>query len=215
MAVKHERLKPLFGDALERFKETNIILFGVGGVGSFCLDCLHRSGFENITIVDFDSYDESNQNRQLWSEQHCGEVKVEALQQHYPNLNIINERISAEWVEQFDFSAYDIVLDAIDDIGAKVALAKKCAPKLISSMGSAKRVDPTKIVVDDFWKTKGDKLASKMRYMLRKEAFKGKFSAIFSLEEPQCVEKGSFMAVTAAFGLTMCAEAVKKTVSVD
>ncbi|NOR58852.1 MAG: tRNA threonylcarbamoyladenosine dehydratase [Sulfurimonas sp.] len=207
--MKHQRVKLLLEDDFEKLQKAKILLLGVGGVGSFCLDCLIRSGIEDVTIVDFDTFDESNQNRQMWSELHEGEVKVEALKTHYPSVKIINVRIDEQWVKDFDFDEYDLVLDAIDDTKAKLALAQKCYKKLISSFGSAKRLDPTKIEVTDIWKTYGDKFGSKIRYELRKRGFKKKYRVIFSSEEARVKAKGSFMAVTASFGLAMCSEAVR------
>ncbi len=207
---KYDRIKLLVGEEFSNIQNAKILLLGVGGVGSFCLDCLYRSGVQDITIVDFDTYDKSNQNRQMWSELHEGDVKVEALKEHYPELKIINKRIDEEWVWEFDFEPYDLVLDAIDDRNAKLALAQKCYKKLISSFGSAKRMDPTKIKVDDIWKSYGDKFGSKIRYELKKRGFKKKYKVIFSSEEVLVKEKGSFMGVTASFGLTMCSEAIKK-----
>ena len=207
--MKYDRIKLLVNDDFEKFENAKVILLGVGGVGSFCLDCLYRSGVTDITIVDFDTYDETNQNRQMWSELHQGEVKVEALKEHYPEITIINKRIDEQWVWDFDFDEYDLVLDAIDDRFAKLALAQKCYRKLISSFGSAKRLDPTQVKVDDIWKSYGDKFGSKIRYELKKRGFKKKYKVIFSSEEAAVKEKGSFMGVTATFGLTMCAETLK------
>ena len=207
--MKYDRIKLLLGDDFEKLQNAKIILLGVGGVGGFCLDCLVRSGVKDITIVDFDSFDETNQNRQMWSELHQDEVKVEALKQHYPDIKTINVRIDEQWVWDFDFDEYDLVLDAIDDTKAKLALAQKCYKKLISSFGSAKRLDPTKILVDDIWKSYGDKFGSKIRYELRKRGFNKKYKVIFSSEEAVVKEKGSFVGVTASFGLIMCSEAIK------
>ena len=207
--MKHDRIKTLLQDDFIKLEDAKIILLGVGGVGSFCLDCLHRSGVKDITIVDFDTYDETNQNRQMWSELHENELKVESLKQHYPNLKTINVRVDEQWVWDFDFDEYDLVLDAIDDTKAKLALAQKCYKKLISSFGSAKRLDPTKVEVCDIWKSYGDKFGSKIRYELRKRGFKKKYKVIFSSEEAVVKEKGSFMGVTATFGLTMCSETIK------
>jgi len=207
--MKYDRVKQLLQDDFKKLEDAKIILLGVGGVGGHCLDCLSRSGVKDITIVDFDTYDESNQNRQMWSELHEGELKTQALKQHYPHAKIINQRIDEEWVWDFDFDEYDLVLDAIDDTKAKLALAQKCYKKLISSFGSAKRLDPTQIKVDDIWKSYGDKFGSKIRYELRKRGFKKKYKVIFSSEEAVVKEKGSFIGVTASFGLTMCAETIK------
>ena len=207
--MKYDRVKLLLKDDFKKIEDAKIILLGVGGVGSFCLDCLSRSGIKDITIVDFDTFDETNQNRQMWSELHEGELKVEALKQHYPHAKIINVRVDEDWVWDFDFDEYDLVLDAIDDTKAKLALAQKCYKKLISSFGSAKRLDPTQIKVDDIWKSYGDKFGSKIRYELRKRGFKKKYKVIFSSEEAIVKEKGSFMGVTASFGLAMCGESIK------
>jgi tRNA A37 threonylcarbamoyladenosine dehydratase len=207
--LKYNRIKMLLGDNFSKIENAKIILLGVGGVGSFCLDCLVRSGVKEITIVDFDSYDVTNQNRQMWSELHEGQTKVEALKEHYPELTIINTRIDEQWVWDFDFESYDLVLDAIDDTKAKLALAQKCHKKLISSFGSAKRMDPTKVQVSDIWKSYGDRFGSKIRYELKKRGFNKKYTVIFSSEEAITKEKGSFMGVTATFGLVMCAQALK------
>lgn len=206
--MKYERIKPLFGDDFAKLQNAKVLLLGVGGVGGHCLDCLCRSGVKHITIVDFDTYDASNQNRQLHSELHEGEVKVHALQKHYPHIQIINAKIDEAWVETFDFSGYDVVLDAIDDIKPKLAVAQKCHKKLISSLGSAKRLDPTKVEVSDIWKSYGDKFGAKIRYELKKRGFNKKYKVIFSAEEAKTKEKASFMGVTATFGLVMCAEAL-------
>ncbi len=208
--MRFERSRMLFGDDYSRIENAKVLLLGVGGVGSYCLDCLYRTGVRDITIIDFDTYDESNQNRQMWSEHHLGESKVLSLKEHYPEIIAIEKRIDEEWVKDFDFEPYDLVLDAIDDRGAKLALAQKCYKKLISATGSAKRLDPTKIEVATIWKTHGDRFASKIRYELKKRRFTKKYPVIFSSEPAHVKVKGSFMAVTAAFGLTMCSVAIKK-----
>lgn len=210
--MKHERIKQLLADDFSKLEDAKVLLLGVGGVGGFCLDCLFRSGVKDITIVDYDTYDKSNQNRQLWSELHEGELKTEALKKHYPNIKVINVKIEEPWVKEFDFSEYDVVLDAIDNTRAKIALAQACYKKLISSFGSAKRLDPTKVQVADIWKSAGDPLGKKIRRELTRRRFKSKYKVVFSSEEAVQTEfnKASFVGVTATFGLTMCAEAIKK-----
>ena len=209
--MRFERTKQLLGDDFKKLEDAKILLFGVGGVGGHCLDCLIRSGVKDITIVDYDTYDKSNQNRQLWSELHEGELKTEALQKHYPSIKIINFKVEEDWVRAFDFSEYDVVLDAIDNTRAKLAIAQSCYKKLISSFGSAKRVDPTKVQVADIWKSAGDPLGKKIRRELTRRRFKSKYKVVFSSEEATVTDypKASFVGVTATFGLTMCAEAVK------
>ena len=209
MSERYARLKPLFGDDFSKLRNAKVLLLGVGGVGGVCLECLYRSGVEDITIIDCDSFDTTNQNRQLYSQDHLGESKVKALQHHYPKITPIHQRIDEEWVWGFDFEPYDVVIDAIDDRGAKLALAQKCYKKLLSSFGSAKRLDPTQVQVADISKTYGDRFGSKIRYELKKRGFNKKYKVVFSPEEAQTKEMGSFMAVTGTFGFTLCAEAIK------
>ena len=207
--MRYERCRMLFGDDHEKLVKAKILLLGVGGVGGFCLDCLFRTGITDITIVDFDTFDETNRNRQIGSDA-VGEVKVRHLAELYPTVTPIEAKIDAAWVERFDFGPYDLVLDAIDDIRAKIALAHKTWPKLISATGGARKVDPTKIEIASIWKTHGDPFARKIRYELKRSGFKGDFLALFSPEEPKCTTKGSFVGVTGAFGLAMCSAAVQK-----
>lgn len=209
---RFERSRMLLGDDFEKLPGAKILLLGVGGVGSFCLDCLYRNGITDITIIDFDSYDESNQNRQMWSELHNGESKVEAMKEHYPEIQIMDMKITPEWVNEFDFEPYDLILDAIDDIHAKLALAQRCYKKLISATGSAKRLDPTKIEVATIWKTHGDRFASKIRYELKKRRFTKKYPVVFSTEPARVKVKGSFVGVTGAFGMAMCSLAIKRII---
>jgi tRNA A37 threonylcarbamoyladenosine dehydratase len=206
---KHTRVKSLFKDKFESLQNSKVILLGVGGVGSFCLDCLYRSGVERVTIVDFDRYDVTNQNRQIGSEA-IGEYKVDRLKQLYPNIDTINIKITPQWVEDFDFGEYDIVLDAIDDIPSKIAIIKKCHDKLISSLGSAKKLDPTKIEITTIKKTHTDPLARKIRQILKKDSFNKNFLVVFSSEESKDNGMGSFVGVSGSFGLAMCSKAMEQ-----
>jgi len=207
--MRFSRCKTLFGEDFEKLRSAKVLLLGVGGVGGFCLDCLYRSGITDITIVDHDSFDITNQNRQIGSEA-VDEVKVFHLKKLYPTLTALQEKVTKQWCEEFDFSPFDVVVDAIDDMSAKVALAHKTADRLISSSGSAKKVDPTKIEIASIWKTHGDALAKKFRYELKKSGFAGDFDVVFSPEEPRCKELGSFVAVTGAFGLALCSKTIEK-----
>ncbi len=210
--MKHSRCKSLFKEDFEKLQNSKILILGVGGVGSFALDCLYRSGIEDITIVDFDVFEETNQNRQIGSEA-LGAVKVERLKELYPNVKPINKKIDIKWIDSFDFEPYDLIIDAIDDIKPKVELIKRHYKKLISSGGSAKRIDPTKIEYINIFKTYNDPFLRKIRDELKKARFNKNFKIVFSSENPQCKELGSFVGVTGAFGLTICSIAVKKLLS--
>ena len=211
--MKHSRCKKLFGDEFNKFKEKKVIILGVGGVGSYALAALYKTGIENITIVDYDTYEESNLNRQMGSENAIGKIKVDHLKTLYPNITAINKRIDIEWLDTFDMDEYDLILDAIDDIPAKVHIIKKFYKKLISTTGSGKRIDSTKIEYIDLFKTYNDPFARKIRDTLKKDGFKKKFKVIFSSELPNCKELGSFVGVTGSFGLMMGSIAIQKLLS--
>ena len=208
--MRYQRCKLLFGEDFQKLSKSKVIIIGVGGVGSFCLDALYRSGVKDITIVDFDTFEITNQNRQIGSEQ-IGQKKVEALSKKYPGVKPIVAKVTNEWIENFDFDPYDLVIDAIDDVPAKVALAKKNYHKLISSMGGAKRIDPTKIEKTSIWKTSIDPFAKKFRYELKKSGFKDDFEVVFSKESPiRCEGLGSFVGVTGSMGLALASLAIEK-----
>ena len=207
--MRYKRCEDLFGEDFKQIQKSKVLLLGVGGVGGVALECLVRSGVGDITIVDFDTFEQSNQNRQLESE-NIGLKKVEAFKRKYPKLNILDLKVTPKWCEEFDFSSYDLIIDAIDDMSAKVALAKVAHKKLISSMGGAKRVDPSKIKRASIWKTKGDALARKFRYELRQAGFSGDFEVVYSDEEPKCKDLGSFMGVTGSFGFHLCSLAIER-----
>ena len=209
--MKYDRSKKLFGeDVFEKFKDVKLILLGVGGVGSFALDALYNTGITNITIVDFDTYEESNLNRQMGSFGNIGRIKVEALKEKYPEVTPIHVKITPEWIDNFDFSSYDYILDAIDDVKPKVHLIKKHFTKIISTSGGAKRIDPSKIEYISIWDTYNDPFIKKIRTELKTQGFKKKFKVIFSSELPMCLEKGSFEGVTGSFGLMMASVTIQK-----
>jgi len=208
--MRFERCRMLFGEEdFAKLQQAKILILGVGGVGSYALDCLYRSGVSDITILDFDTFDETNQNRQIGSEA-VGAVKVERLQELYPEIKTINQQMDMAWVAGFDFDPYDIVIDAADSTMVKIEVAKKCYKKLIMALGSAKRYDASKIEVASIWKTHGDRLARKIRNELKRVKFDRNFTVVFSPEEDKCKDKGSCVAVTGAVGLTVCSEAIKK-----
>jgi tRNA A37 threonylcarbamoyladenosine dehydratase len=170
----------LFGEEdFTKLQKAKILILGVGGVGSYALDCLYRSGVSDITILDYDTYDETNQNRQIGSEA-VGESKIDTLAKLYPGIQAIHQQMTMVWVESFDFSPYDIIIDAADTTKVKIELAKKEYKKLIMSVGSAKRFETNKIEVASIWKTHGDALARKIRNELKKAKFDRNFTVVFS-----------------------------------
>ena len=210
--MRFERCRMLFGEEdFAKLQKAKILILGVGGVGSYALDCLYRSGVNDITILDYDTYDETNRNRQIGSEA-VGESKIDTLAKLYPGIQVIHQQMTMVWVESFDFSPYDIIIDAADTTKVKIELAKKEYKKLIMSVGSAKRFETNKIEITSIWKTHGDALARKIRNELKKVKFDRNFTVVFSPEEDKCKEKGSCVAVTVAVGLTVCSEAIKRVI---
>ena len=211
--MRFERCRMLFGEEdFAKLQKAKILILGIGGVGSYALDCLYRSGVSDITILDYDTYDVTNQNRQIGAEA-IGESKIATLALRYPSIKQIEQQMDMAWVEAFDFEPYDIILDCADTTKVKIAIAKKCYKKLIMSVGSAKRYETEKIEVASIWKTHGDALARKIRNELKKARFDRNFTVVFSPEEDKCKDKGSCVAVTGAFGLTLCSQAIKKILS--
>jgi len=206
---RYSRIRTLLGEeSFEYLQSRTILLLGAGGVGGFCLDALIRSGITNITLVDKDTFEITNQNRQIGSD--CvGAIKVNHLASLYPSIQPIHVNIDNSWIQSHDFSKYDLVIDAIDDLRAKVQIALQVKGKFISSMGSAKKLDPTQMRIDSIWNTKGDALAKKFRYELRKAGFNGDFEVVYSPESPHCEELGSFVAVTGSFGLALASLGIK------
>ena len=208
--MRFERCRILFGDEdFTKLQKSKILILGVGGVGSYALDCLYRSGVSSITIIDYDVFDETNRNRQIGSDA-VGESKIETLATLYPGIKTINQRMNMVWVVSFDFTPYDIIIDAADSTYVKIEVAKKCFSKLIMALGSAKRYDASKIEVASIWDTYNDKLARKIRNELRRAKFDKNFTVVFSPEDDRCKEKGSCVAVTGAVGLMVCSEVIKK-----
>ena len=204
--MQFDRCKKLFSN-FDKLQKLNILICGIGGVGGYALDCLYRSGIQNITAIDYDIFEIHNQNRQIGSE-YIGEKKTEVFKKLYPKIEIIDTKITPEWVENFDFNKFDFVIDAIDDIPAKIALIKKSYPKIISSMGAAKRIDATKIEITTLKKTHTDPFARILRQKLKD--YKN-LKVVFSTEPPIPCEMGSFVGVTATFGMALCSELIKNS----
>lgn len=191
----YNRTELLVGErVMNTIMQKKVIVFGVGGVGSWCAESLLRSGFVNLTIVDSDRVCVSNINRQLLATtETVGQVKVDVLKKRLleinPNANIsaMQKIYAPETAEEFHLEEYDYIIDAIDSLSNKADLimrACKTKAKLFSSMGAALKVDPTAIQVAEFWKVKGCPLGAALRKMFkRKKMFPSKkFTCVFSEE---------------------------------
>ena len=189
------RTRLLLGDsAMERIANARVIIFGVGGVGSWCAESLVRSGISHITIVDSDRVCITNINRQLMATtKTVGQVKVEALKERLLTINPAAEIdarqkiFCAETAESFDIGAYDYIIDAIDSLKDKMLLIEMaCRTKahFFSSMGAALKVDPTRVKVTEFWKVEGCPLARALRQRFKKQKRKParKFQCVYSDE---------------------------------
>ncbi len=187
------RAELVTGDTnFQKLQTISVILFGSGGVGSWCAESLIRSGIVNLTIVDFDVISASNVNRQLQAtSETIGLVKVNALKRHLltinPDANItaIEKVYDPDIAHEFDLDSYDYVIDAIDSISQKIDLivqASKSSATLFSSLGAACKVDPTRIKVANIWKSYGCRMGNLIRKKLRQMKFNPRFKVVFSDE---------------------------------
>ena len=226
------RSELLLGDeAMERIAQKRVIIFGVGGVGSWCAESLVRSGIRRLTIVDSDRVSITNINRQLMATtKTVGQVKVEALKERLLTINpsaeitALQKIFTEESASDFHLEDYDYIIDAIDSLKDKAALIllatsfpstgeNRRGPKLFSSMGAALKLDPTRIQITEFWKVKGDPLARALRNKFKKEKQfpKRKFQCVYSDEllankrpiDPDDKGNGSIVHITAIFGFML------------
>lgn len=196
----------LGNEVMDRMSQTRVIIFGVGGVGSWCAESLIRSGIRHLTIVDCDVVCVTNCNRQLMATtKTIGQVKVEALKERLLEINpmaeitALRKVYTKENASEFNIETYDYVIDAIDSLKDKIALILQTTgltkqakeegrrgPKLFSSMGAALRIDPTQVRVTEFWNVKNDTLGSVIRKKMRhNKTFPAtKFMCVYSEELP-------------------------------
>lgn len=228
MKERFSRTEALFGtEAMTKLENSHVIIFGVGGVGGHATEALVRSGVGHITIVDFDKVEETNINRQLVAlTSTIGKSKVEALKDRLidinPELDInaIEKFYLPDNENEFDLSKYDYIVDAVDNMSAKISLvvrANELNVPIISAMGAGNKVEPTMLEVSDIYKTSVDPLAKILRHELRNRGIK-KLKVVYSKEEPIKVDlkdekrraiPGSTSFVPPAMGLIIASEVIK------
>ena len=198
-----QRTELLLGKArMEKIMSSNVNIFGIGGVGSWCAESLVRSGIQRLTIVDSDRVCITNINRQLHATAlTVGEVKTEALKKRLleinpgAEINAIQKIYNKDNSDFFELEKYDYIIDCIDSLGSKTHLirqATKTSAVFFSSMGASLKMDPTRIRVAEFWKVIGCPLGSKIRKMIKKgELPAKKFMCVFSDEVLENLGAGS------------------------
>ena len=194
MTKAFQRTELLIGEkGIKTLQDSTVAVFGVGGVGSFVAEALARSGVGNIILVDKDSIDVTNINRQIHANtKTVGKDKVEVMKERILDINpscnvtaykkFYNRENSSELISE----KYDYVVDAIDTVASKLDLAEICTNmgiNIISSMGAGNKLDPTKFEVADIYKTSVCPLAKVMRHELRKRGIK-KLKVVYSKEIP-------------------------------
>lgn len=232
------RVEQLYGENTNKYlAKAHMCIVGVGGVGSWALEALARSGVGELTIIDMDTVDPSNMNRQLSATTtSLNQVKVEVLAKRIAiinpacKVNFYAKELTLDNIATYIHSDFDYLLDAIDSIKTKAALLVHCRRnkiKVISAGGAGGLVDPTQIQIKDLAKTVHDPLASKLRSILRHEYAlstdsKGKFGieCVFSSEQQRFNEQyidnklvrtfGTCMPVTASFGLVAASRMINK-----
>ena len=231
-----KRTKLLIGqDNLNRLAKSHVCIFGLGGVGGFAAEALARAGIGNFTLVDFDTVDITNINRQIIATlDSVGKDKVDVMSQRLYSINkdlIITkykEMLTAENINLFfENKNYDYVVDAIDKVTSKIALIDHCTQnniKIISSMGTGKKLDPTKLKISDLSKTSVCPLAKVIRRELKKRNIK-KLNVVFSTEPPkknfESYEEGdekiigSISFVPPVSGLMLASKVVRDIIQLD
>ncbi len=182
------------GNVMDTIAAQRAIIFGVGGVGSWCAESLVRSGIRHLTIVDSDRVCITNINRQLMATtKTVGHIKVEALRERLLEINphaeitALQKIYSEETADSFDLDSFDYVIDAIDSLKDKALLILRATASratFYSSMGAALKMDPLKVQVAEFWKVRGCPLGSALRKKFRKQKIKlpRKFQCVYSEE---------------------------------
>lgn len=190
-----ERLKLLVGDiSFKKISNVTVLVIGLGGVGSYAVESLVRSGIKKIILVDFDKIDITNLNRQIMtSYNNVGVFKTEALRERIKQINsyievkCINEFIDSKNIDNLFAEKIDYVIDACDTIETKKSIIRKCLKeniKFISSMGMGNRIEPSKICITDIRKTSYDPIAKILRKMVKEEKINKKIPVVWSNEQP-------------------------------
>ena len=194
MLNQYSRTQLIFGaEAMEKLRNSRVAVFGIGGVGGYTVEALARSGVGELDLIDDDKVCLTNINRQIIATRKTvGQYKVDVAAERVhdidPNIvvNTYKTFYTPETAEQFDFTKYDYVVDAIDTVTGKIALvmnAKKAKTPIICSMGAGNKVDPTAFEVTDIFKTSVDPLARVMRIELKKRGIR-KLKVVYSKEVP-------------------------------
>lgn len=194
MHDKFSRTKLIIGEEnLEKLKKSRVAVFGIGGVGGYVSEALARGGVGTIDIIDNDTISVTNINRQIYATtKNIGEYKVDVAKKRLTEINsdlkvnTYKTFFLPETSDEFDFSVYDYVVDAIDTVSGKIELVLKAERenvKIISSMGTGNKLDATLFEVADIYKTSVCPLARVMRYELKKRGVK-KLKVVYSKEEP-------------------------------
>lgn len=228
MKEQFKRTELIFSkENMEKLYNSKVIVFGVGGVGGHLVEALARSGVGHIAIVDFDDVEITNINRQLVAlHSTIGRSKVEVLKERLLDINpdikveAIHKFYLPENENEFDLSKYDYVVDAVDNMSAKIGLilhANRENVPIISAMGAGNKVNPTMLEVSDIYKTSVDPLAKILRHELKKRGI-AHLKVVYSKEEPIKVEEynekkraitGSTSFVPPAMGLIIASEVIK------
>ena len=194
MVHQNARTELIMGrDALETLRGKKVAVFGVGGVGGYVTEALARCGIGTLELIDNDDIALTNLNRQIIATHRTlGMAKVEAFRERIhdinPEINVIcwQTFYLPERAAEFDFGSYDFVVDAIDTVTAKLDIIRRCSEAgtpIISAMGCGNRMDPTKLVLTDIYKTQMDPLAKIIRHELKKSGIR-KLPVVYSTEPP-------------------------------
>ncbi len=226
MDDRFQRLKILLGEKnFSKLAASTVAVFGIGGVGSFAVEALARSGVGHLILIDKDNIDATNINRQIHAlTSTISRSKVEVMRERIKEINpaaavdtVQKFFLPNESVEDFFLCRYDYVVDAIDTLTAKIFLVEECnrrGIKIISSMGAGNKLNPTRFKVSDIFQTSVDPVAKIMRKQLRERGIKN-LKVVWSDEVPRPAKNfiGSNAFVPSTAGLIMAGEVVNDLLS--
>jgi len=207
MTDQWERTERLVGrEGFKRLRQATVVVFGLGGVGSFCVEALARSGVGTLRIIDHDVVSLSNCNRQLHAMQSTvGRAKVDIMRDRITNIDpeIRVDARRAFFAQDTADSLLEgppsFVVDAVDALGPKVELLMQCRDRgipVIAAMGAAARMDPTRVRISRLEDTSGDPLASRVRKMLRRRGGLRGITAVHSTEPARATAEGDWQVMT-------------------
>lgn len=222
--MEFERLYSILGEKKDDVKNLKVLVLGLGGVGGYTVETLARCGIKKLVLVDYDTVDITNINRQIIAfHSTVGKKKIDVFKERIKDISkdieveLLDKKITKENIDLLFNYDVDFIVDACDYMETKKELIKEClnrGQKFISSMGTALKLDPTKLEITDLSKTEYDPIAKVLRKYVKDEKLKGKIPVISSKEKPlkKELELGSVSFVPSVAGILITSYIVREVI---